>query len=72
MHKLCTTLSYFKFNSREQHGPFSVSWFKLVEEDGETSGVCLTQRELDELINPNGSKNHNYSVSFDIIGRIDN
>ncbi len=51
MYKLRTQLTHFRFNSFHNHGPYSVTWFKLEDKDGESDGVCLTQQELNDLIN---------------------
>ncbi len=51
MYKLQTQLKHFRFNSIHNHGPYTVTWFKLLEENSESIGVCLTYEELNNLKN---------------------
>ncbi|HEY1045377.1 MAG TPA: hypothetical protein VGF79_02990 [Bacteroidia bacterium] len=51
MYKLQTTLTHFRFNTIYNHGPYTVTWYKLDESYGETDGICLTQQELNDLTN---------------------
>lgn len=138
MYRLQTQLTHFRFNSTHIHGPYTVTWYKLQEEDQDAEGICFTEQELSELTNyvannlvnfnnqnyfscdaddttgcgiydllpstsgyprnliirrspqmtnhngniypcmdielleKNGTLNHNYNLEFDIIGRIEN
>ena len=51
MYNLQTQLTHFRFNTVHNHGPFTVTWYKLKEENQEIEGVCLTQQELNSLTN---------------------
>jgi hypothetical protein len=42
-------------------GPWTVTWYKLDESDGDTYGICLTQQELNDLT----SYVANNKVNFD-------
>lgn len=65
MYKLRTDLKHFRFNSVHDYGTLTVMWYKLIEDEENSYGVCLTQQELDQLIyfvltNPINFSNPNY------------
>ena len=51
MFKLQTTFKFFLFNTTNNHGPYTVTWYKLHEDNLITEGICLSQEELKELTN---------------------
>ena len=68
MYILKTQLLNFRFNSIIQLGPVRVRLYKLVKEDEEVEGNCLTYEELNQLTsfvvsNKVNFGNSNYHVS---------
>jgi len=51
MFKLQTTFKNFRFNTIQNKGPYTVTWYKLHEYNFITEGICLNQQELNELTN---------------------
>lgn len=60
MYKLQTYLKHFRFNSFHNHGPYKITWCKLLEKDGELGAVCLTPEELTELTNYTAGNKTNF------------
>jgi hypothetical protein len=60
MYKLQTYLKNFRFNSIHNHGPYTITWFKLLEKDVESECVGLTHEELTKLTNYTASNKTNF------------
>lgn len=65
MYMLQTALTNFRFNSIHNQGPYTVEWYRLKDDDGDLSGVGLTNEELTALThyvvnNPANFQNSNY------------
>ena len=51
MHKIETTLKYFRFNSTNQHGPYEIIWYILDNEEEDEFGRCFSKEEMEKFLN---------------------